>query len=169
MLRHFGKKEKIAHPACDDICRACMLLPDAVSDWSSVLALADRAAKMCPEEGRYMTTRGAVLYRAGRWAEALGPLTDGHRSVQKVLEINPNAFLRYDDARGCAYLAMAHHRLGHREEARKWFDTMEQQMATLTEERRTGKVYFMWNILVTMNLLRPEAARLLEIIEKPLP
>ena len=67
------------------------------------------------------------------------------------------------------YLAMTHHRLGHREEAKKWFDTMEQQMATLTEERRTGKVYFIWNVLVTMNLLRPETADLLGTTDTPSP
>ena len=46
------------------------------------LALVDREVKMCPEDGRYMVTRGAVLYRAGQWEEALGPLTEGHHVLK---------------------------------------------------------------------------------------
>jgi tetratricopeptide (TPR) repeat protein len=140
-------------------------VPDAVSEWSTTLALADKAVKMCPDNGVYRATRGAVLYRAGRWKDALGPLIEGHRSLQN----DPNPWLRLDDARDCAYLAMAHHRLGHREEARKWFDTMVEQMEATMEEQRSHKVYFYWNTRKTMELLRPEAAQLLGITETPSP
>ena len=159
MLRYFGNTEKVAHGACDDVCWACTLAPDAVSDWSNALALADRAVKQCPEEAEYMLTRGAVLYRAGRWEEALRPLTEGHRR----LENSSNPFLWLDVVRDCSYLAMAHHRLGHREEARKWFDKMKQQLEAALAEQRSGKVYFGWNIFEPIKLLQPEAARLLGI------
>ena len=165
MLRYFGKKEKTAHRACKDVCRACTLVPDAVSDWPAALALAGRAVKMCPEEPAYMITRGAVLYRAGRWEEALGPLKEGHH----LLQDNQWPYCRIEDACGCAYLAMAHYRLGHREEARTWFDKMVRQTESAMEGQWTGKVSFYWNDRVEIKLLRPEAARLLGISETPSP
>ena len=80
MLRYFRQKEKTAHRACKDVCRGLHIsarcgfrLVEPPLPWPS------RAVKMCPEEAGYMVTRGAVLYRAGRWEEALGPLTEGHQ------------------------------------------------------------------------------------------
>ena len=170
MLRHFGSnKDKIYHRACYIVCETCTLVPDAVSDWSTALALADRAVKQCPAEATYMATRGAVLYRAGRWEEALGPLAEGHRLFQTMLQNGQDPFVRLGDARDCAFLAMAHHRLAHREEARKWFDEMVQQTDAAMEEHRGHKVYFGWNVRETMDLLRPEAAHLLGISETPSP
>ncbi len=113
MLRYFGSQEKPAHAACDEVCKTCTFIPDAVSDWSTALALADRAVEMYPDNGRYLATRGAVLYRAGRWEEALRPLKEG----QRLLHHDPNPWLRLDDARDCAYLALAHYLLGHHAEA----------------------------------------------------
>ena len=56
---------------------------------------------------------GAALYRAGRFAEAIRTLEESHRG-------------RGDDGdpRGFAFLALAHHRLGHRAEARRWLDKL---------------------------------------------
>ena len=165
MLRYFGDRERIPYRNCDWVCRACTLVPDAVSDWSTVLALADRLVKMCPEEAVYLVTRGGVLYRSGRWKEALGPLTEGHR----LLKDNPNPYRRLDDARSCSFLAMAHHRMGHRDEARKWFDRMVEQTEAAMEADRSGKVNIYWNNQADMKLLRPEAAHLLVISESASP
>ena len=60
-----------------------------------------------------LRTLGAALYRAGRFAEAIRSLEESHQN-------------RSDDGdpRGFAFLAMAHHRLGHRDEAQRWLDKL---------------------------------------------
>ena len=70
-----------------------------------------------PERGRegsdLLKTLGAALYRAGRFEEAIRRLNE---SIQA----------RGDggDPQGFAFLAMAHHRLGHRDEAKRWLDKL---------------------------------------------
>ena len=66
--------------------------------------------------GRYLAggvILGAALYRAGRFAEAIRTLEESHRG-------------RGDggDPQGFAFLALAHHRLGHRAEASRWLDKL---------------------------------------------
>ncbi len=58
-------------------------------------------------------TLGAVLYRADRFEDAIRRLGDGIR-------------LRGGDSvpQDWAFLAMAHHRLGHPDEARHWLDRL---------------------------------------------
>ena len=85
-----------------------------------------------------VTTLGAVLYRAGRSDQAIGRLEEALRA-------------RGDqgDPRDCAFLALAHHRLGHRDEARRWLDR-------LREHRPSGDPARFWDEL-EIRLLRSEA------------
>jgi tetratricopeptide (TPR) repeat protein len=62
-----------------------------------------KAAPLC--------TLGAALYRAGRFAEAVRRLEEG---IEKRRGVNNEA--------DWVFLAMAHHRLGHHDEARRWLD-----------------------------------------------
>src|SRR5262249_24109214 len=58
-----------------------------------------------------LNTLGAALYRAGRFAEAQRRLDEGNQKRKgKSLEVD------------WVFLAMAHHRLGHHDEARRWLD-----------------------------------------------
>jgi tetratricopeptide (TPR) repeat protein len=90
------------------------LAPDAVSDRDVPVRLAVTALAGLPERGRArsdaLITLGAALYRAGRFEEAVGRLNE---SIQANL--SPRAF---------AFLALAHHRLGHRDEAKRWLDKL---------------------------------------------
>ena len=165
MLQHFGPMQNIAHAACYHVCRACTLSPDAVADWPALLALADKGLVERPDDPEYLLARGAVLYRAGGWEEALEPLMESHRVYQS--RTRPNPFTRMALAETCTCLAMAHHRLGRPKEARNWFDAMAQQADLVMEARRAGKVSFYYNIPLPMRLLRVEAAELLGIVEKP--
>src|SRR5208282_557773 len=58
-----------------------------------------------------LNTRGVVLYRAGQHAEAV-------TTLDKSLKAGQGQFDGFD----LFFLAMAHHRLGHREEARRCLD-----------------------------------------------
>jgi WD40 repeat protein/serine/threonine protein kinase/tetratricopeptide (TPR) repeat protein len=95
----------------------CALTPDAVADPGVPVRLAQAALKIHALTEREGSDRlrilGAALYRAGRFAEAIRILEESHRG-------------RGDggDPQGFAFLALAHQRLGHRAEARRWLDKL---------------------------------------------
>ena len=68
---------------------------------------ARRAVELAPGESMSLNTHGVALYRAGRFAEAVA-----------VLERSLAAGFGLYDGFDLFFLAMAHHRLGHREAAR---------------------------------------------------
>jgi WD40 repeat protein len=75
------------------------------------VAHARRAVKLAPDERMYFNTYGVALYHAGRYAEAI-----------PMLEKSLAGGFGDLDGFDLFFLAMAHHRLGHREEARRCFD-----------------------------------------------
>ena len=62
-----------------------------------------------------VTTLGAALYRAGRPDAAIGRLEEAIRARGGA-----------DSPREWAFLALAHHRLGHRAEARRWLNRLRE-------------------------------------------
>jgi WD40 repeat protein len=75
------------------------------------LALARRAAELAPKEGIYLNTLGVAQYRAGQYVEAIATL-------EKSLAASRGQLAAFD----LFFQAMAHYRLGHRDEARACFD-----------------------------------------------
>jgi WD40 repeat protein len=73
------------------------------------LLQAEHACRLAPDRQEYRTGLGAALYRAGRYREAIETLGRADR-------------LDEDSPTRLAFLAMAHHRLGQREQARANFD-----------------------------------------------
>jgi serine/threonine protein kinase/Flp pilus assembly protein TadD len=101
MLERFGATEDPA-TACN-VAYACTLQPDALPDPARLLPVADVAA---PHWHFGTWVRGAVLYRAGRHEEAVRCFEDAAGTYR------PRSW-------DWAFLAMAHHRLGHATEARR--------------------------------------------------
>jgi WD40 repeat protein/tetratricopeptide (TPR) repeat protein len=147
----------------------CALLPDAGVAPARLVQLAERAAAALPRNRDSLLARGAALYRAGRWEEALGPLEaaltapqGARRPPPRSVRWNPEAFDRtgYE----LLFLAMAHHRLGHADEARQWLDRaarwMEQAPLPKTKEGGDNPLYC-WNQRLPHELLRREAETLL--------
>jgi len=95
-----------------------------------------------------MTTLGGALYRAGRFEESIRRLEEGNR-------------LRHGQStpRDWAFLALAHHQLGHRAEARRWLESLRAYRANEAPDafwnEWTGRGVF-WSELAT-HLLRSEA------------
>ncbi len=91
----------------------CVLADNAVDDPATLVLLAERALAGSPEQAKplVLNTLGAALYRADRFEEAIRRLDEGirKRSGQSLPE-------------DWAFLAMAHHRLGHRDQARSWIN-----------------------------------------------
>ena len=81
--------------------------PGPRRDLERALALAQRAVELAPGEAIYLNTLGVVLYRTGRYAEAIA-----------TLERSLAAGRGQSDAFDLFFLAMAHHRLGHQDQAR---------------------------------------------------
>jgi serine/threonine protein kinase/WD40 repeat protein/tetratricopeptide (TPR) repeat protein len=92
--------------------RAVVLADGTVQerDLDRAVALARRAADLSPFEPGSLYVLSVVLYRAGRYDEAID-FMDRYSKVHR--EAEPTTLL---------YRAMAHHRLGHHAEARAAFD-----------------------------------------------
>ena len=67
-----------------------------------------------------MSTLGAALYRAGRCDDAIRRLEEGNRLRGE--EGLPSAW---------PFLAMAHHGLGHHDEARRWLDRLRERQPSM--------------------------------------
>src|SRR5262249_26010959 len=97
-----------------------------------------RGAGGTSDKPNVLNTLGAALYRAGRYEAAIGRMEDAIQARDGV------------GAPGdWAFLALAHHRLGHRTEARRWLDRLREHQPS------AGPAKF-WNEL-EIRLLRSEA------------
>ena len=92
-----------------------MLAPDAAADNEALVRLAEAALAGHPETGKersdVLKTLGAALCRAGQCEAAIRRLDESIRGD----EGDPKAF---------AFLALAHHRLGHHDQAERWLDKL---------------------------------------------
>jgi tetratricopeptide (TPR) repeat protein len=101
----------------NDVAWACSSGPDATGDSDRPLRLAEAAAQGADEflKADALRTLGAVLYRTGRCDGAMLRLAEAIQA--RGGEGGPADW---------AFLAMAHHRLGHRAEARRWLDRLRE-------------------------------------------
>jgi Flp pilus assembly protein TadD len=88
----------------------CAVGPDAVTDFEPLVQRLMAVLGPTPDPN-LLNTLGALLYRAGRFGEAVRRLDESIARRDKVGTVQDFLFL-----------AMAHQRLGNGEEARKWLD-----------------------------------------------
>jgi superkiller protein 3 len=74
------------------------------------VALAKKATELAPQFWMGWANLGEAYYRNGQWQQAIANLDKGL------------ALHKRDDGEFFFFLAMAHHRAGHKDEARKWYD-----------------------------------------------
>jgi WD40 repeat protein/serine/threonine protein kinase len=122
----------------------CVLTPDAVVDREGPLRLAENVLPwlLADSRGEALKTVGAALYRAGRFEEAIGRLNESAAAMGGKWVPKASAFL-----------AMAHHRLGHQDEAKRWLG----ELASYQPDRRAD---FSWDD-VEIRILRREAESLI--------
>ena len=137
---------------------ACTLAPDALSDWATAVALAEKAVQSDPKSAFYLNTLGAVLYRAGRFDEALARLSEADALVQEPSEASKSS-----PAYTWFFLAMTQHRLGHADEAKQWLDKAVAWTDKTFAEADQGTADLSWNRRLTLKLLRDEATALLGV------
>jgi WD40 repeat protein/Flp pilus assembly protein TadD len=114
---------KMSHHESNSAARAATLGPSATDDWTRTLAWTDHALARLAEiekarpalkelirrdRHRFLNTRGAVLYRAGRFEGAAEVL-------QEATSVHPEG----GEFQSGLFLALAEHRLGHADAAKK--------------------------------------------------
>jgi WD40 repeat protein/Flp pilus assembly protein TadD len=95
----------------NNVAWTCVLTPQAVTDPTRPVRLAEKAVARRPRDANSLNTLGAALYRAGRYDAAVQRLTE-------AVAVQGQEGSIYD----WLFLALAHERLGHAAEARKWCD-----------------------------------------------
>ena len=98
-------RERLAR-SCNNLAWDLANCPEPKRDLKRALALSQRAVELDPAQATSLNTLGVVRYRAGQYNEAIGTL-------EQSLAVGR----RQSDAFDLFFLAMAHHRLGHRREA----------------------------------------------------
>ena len=102
--------------------------PRASDDHREVpVRLAEFAVNGAPDassKGNCLNTLGAALYRAGRFEDAIHRLEEGIR-------LRGGTELPQDRV----FLAMAHHRLGHRDLARRYLESLRRRQESTDPER----------------------------------
>jgi hypothetical protein len=96
----------------------CVLGPDAVAEPAKPVEWALEAVTRNPRDPKMLNTLAAALYRAGRFRDAIRRLDEA-----------VTARSRDDSVFDWLFLAVAHARLGHIEEARRWLDQAERWFA----------------------------------------
>jgi tetratricopeptide (TPR) repeat protein len=131
--------------ATDAVLRSCVLTADALPDPSALVPLAEKGVKQ-PPTARQLAALGAVLYRAGKFEEAARRLADATGPGRAGGE-----------AVDWLFLAMAHHRLGHGDEAKQW---LARAARWLDQAPRAGTPP-PWTLLLEARVLKREAEALL--------
>jgi WD40 repeat protein/tetratricopeptide (TPR) repeat protein len=121
------------------VARSCVLGPEGTTDPERTVRLAEFAVTGAQEDtADALITLGAALYRVGRCHEAIRPLEEAIQTGRGLTV--PQAW---------PFLAMAHHRLGDRDEARRWLDRLKNHQPSADPDQ-------FWNEL-DIRLLRGEA------------
>eukprot|EP00913_Durusdinium_trenchii_P035348 g33078.t1 len=125
----------------------CALIPKAVDDYTTPIALAKAAvAKNKTSPVSAHETHGAILYRAGRFQEALNVLQEA--TASKAAK-TPAIFARY-------FLALTQHRLGRTKQAATTLATANRLADTVLNDPTRSPS---WNRRFLLALFRKEAEK----------
>jgi Flp pilus assembly protein TadD len=128
LLDVFGRTEDM--DVANSVAWACAVGPGAPADLGPAVRLAERAVAARPDDYSRLNTLGGVLLRAGRAEEAIARL-------QQALKRRGRDYQRDYQVSDELLLALAYHRLGQAEAARRWlaratdwFDRRRQPLQT---------------------------------------
>ena len=142
------------------VARICALAPDAGPDPAKLVQLAERAVQ-AETTPYYLHTLGLAQYRAGNFDKAI-------EQLDKSIAGNWSG-----NAANWLVLAMAHHRLGHADEARRWFDKAVQWIDAADLEAPKDSVVGLRSLhphdALACLVLRREAETLLRLQPPPAP
>ncbi len=116
LARQLSRLENTPQPgSANDIARHCRLAPVTDTRLEIVIRVVDAAVEKTTRSERpvYLANLGALLYRAGRLAESI------HRLEEAILAKDGES-----TPQDLAFVAMATHRMGHRDEALRWLNRL---------------------------------------------
>jgi WD40 repeat protein/Flp pilus assembly protein TadD len=141
----------------------CTLSPNSGANPALIVGLAEKLLAKSSRDHWHVNQLGAALYRAGRFDEAVKRLTE-------ATELSSHPY-RTNMLQTWFFLAMAHHRLGHADEARRWL----QKASRATEDMlkpptkppeksstAAGAIPPNWARKLTLQFLRREAVQLIQ-------
>ncbi len=144
MIGEFGDTKDLSE--ANSVAWTCAIGPAATSDVSQALRLAEQAANGEAKGWAELNTLGSVLYRVGRYEEAIQRLNEGIKAhKQKVTA--------WDDL----FLAMAHHQLGHADLAKQFYDKARQSIARGNPRNSTTPGVTPWDERAELKFLNAEA------------
>jgi tetratricopeptide (TPR) repeat protein len=138
-------------PVASLVAGACGLAPEGTRDPALLVRMVERALnaqrhKPTPQD---LYLLGLVYYRAGRFEEAVRCLSDP----------------AFEQGKSCVLLAMALHRTGHVEEARKWLAKADGWLDQVTRDVVDAPFFSLplwgWQELAKLQILHREAAVLI--------
>jgi tetratricopeptide (TPR) repeat protein len=140
------------------VLQAARLADGAVADYEPLVQIAAKLVEANNDKFPFVRTHGHLLYRAGRYREAVNRLEEAF-----ALGKQTHPFLILDGF----FLAMAHHRLGHAEAARDRLARTEQAMDKLMADPKVDAIFAAvkaqnnWANRLVAELVRAEAEALI--------
>ncbi|MGM0490870.1 MAG: hypothetical protein ACQESR_29450, partial [Planctomycetota bacterium] len=135
----------------------CLLSPNSVEDYAPLVRMAKQAVEEDPDSEHCLKTLGGILYRAGRADEAVQRLTEANQLLE-----DPDTESQSSPAYTWYFLAMAHDKLGHETDTRKWLDKATQWTDKVLSAHEDGTAPLAWNRRLTLKLLRDEAEGMID-------
>ena len=155
MLDYFSDADSPA--AAELTIWTCTLAPDSVRDFHAVRAIAERTFNTATssDPSRRALLNGAILYREGRYQEAIASLNKLDRERENRTQPNSSsAYARH-------LLAMAHSRLGNNEQALQYLSNANSETNQKAADTRTTT----WIRRMTLGLLRDESEKVLRDVQ----
>jgi tetratricopeptide (TPR) repeat protein len=136
-----------------EVAWCCARFPSGPGNQGEIIRLAERVVAESGEDPDSFSILAAALYRAGRFGEVIGTLEKSSKFRRKL----PPPW-------DWMFLAMAHHKLGHAEKARKWLANAcklaDQALKDDPKEHAPG-ISFDWDSRLELQLIRREAEELI--------
>jgi tetratricopeptide (TPR) repeat protein len=150
LLKQFGQSEE------HYVVIICKLAPDAVTELSWPVQIAERLVVRVPQNAEYMGLLGAALYRKGELEAAAAKLEAGIRDGPEQLGVQWRKLV----------LAMACHRLQRAAEAKQLFQEvtqwLEQNVQEKVQQGTAAAGPLSWAHRLDLQLLYQEAEKLLK-------
>lgn len=132
----------------NNACWAVVILPNAIAHYAEPIRRMEKVILAAPRDSISVNTLGCLLYRAGRYDEAIKRLNES------IALQNGNG-----GAEDFLFLAMAHQQLGHKPEARAWLDRATSRMSANSPSAASAAAS--WTGRLELQLFRREAEALI--------
>jgi tetratricopeptide (TPR) repeat protein len=132
--------------------KACMLWPESDPPSDQVITLASIAVAKQPLSAWFLLVKGIGEYRAGRFEPCLEWLGKAHQasdnSVQSLALVD-------------LFMALAHHRLGHADQARQHLSAATAAIDRAADQATPGDLGTSWHDIVMCQIMRREVESLI--------